>query len=179
MPDTMPLVAVVSALLGLVFFLSGLVALTKRRLFRMTVRLTVALLLLAVAGLLGVLAFATQGYSALTREGVAALGRVEPAGPGAAGGSVPSAPALFPVEPAAGRGVRLGDLRGGGRGCGIRDPGLDHGAHGTQAASQGELAPSAAEPARGLSADSAGAARSAARPRGAWRCRRRGARSLR
>jgi len=81
MPDTMPLVAVVSALLGLVFFLSGLVALTKRRLFRMTVRLTVALLLLAVAGLLGVLAFATQGYSALTREEVAALVRVEPAGP--------------------------------------------------------------------------------------------------
>lgn len=81
MPDTLTLVAVVIALLGLVFFLSGLGALRKRRLFRMTVRLTVALLLLAVAGLLGVLAFSVQGYSALTREEVAALVRVEPAGP--------------------------------------------------------------------------------------------------
>lgn len=81
MPDTLTFVAVVIALLGLAFFLSGLVALKKRRLFRMTVRLTAALLLLAVAGLLGVLAFSVQGYFALTREEVAALVRVEPAGP--------------------------------------------------------------------------------------------------
>lgn len=81
MPDTPTLVAAVIALFGVVFFLSGLAALRRGRLFRMTVRLSAAALLLALAGLLGAAAVATRGYNALTHEEVAAVVRLEPAGP--------------------------------------------------------------------------------------------------
>src|SRR3990172_891289 len=81
MPDTPTLVAAVIALFGVVFFLSGLAALRRGRLFRMTMRLSAAALLLALAGLLGAAAVATRGYNALTHEEVAATVRLEPAGP--------------------------------------------------------------------------------------------------
>lgn len=81
MADPLALLAILFAGSGIVFLLAGIVALRKGRLLRVTARLAFALLLLALAGLFGMVTVATQGYRALTREEVAAVVRTEPAGP--------------------------------------------------------------------------------------------------
>lgn len=74
-------IAVALALFALMFLWSALGALRRARFLKLTGTLTVGLLLLSVAALLGTLAIATQGYQALTREDVAAIVEVEPDGP--------------------------------------------------------------------------------------------------
>ena len=78
MPDLLTVLTIIFAVLALVFLIAGLLALRRRRLFELTVNLTFGLLLLAVAGLFGVIGFSTQGYRALTYEEVAAVVRTEP-----------------------------------------------------------------------------------------------------
>ena len=81
MADPLTLLAILFAGSSIVFLLAGIVALRKGRLLRVTARLAFALLLLALAGLFGMVTVATQGYRAFTREEVAAVVRTEPAGP--------------------------------------------------------------------------------------------------
>ena len=81
MADPLTLLAILFAGSSIVFLLAGIVALRKGRLLRVTARLAFALLLLALAGLFGMVSVATQGYRAFTREEVAAVVRTEPAGP--------------------------------------------------------------------------------------------------
>jgi hypothetical protein len=60
-------------LIGLACIVGAVAALRHRRLARLTTRLAFGLLFLTLASLFGTLAFATQGYRALTREEVAAV----------------------------------------------------------------------------------------------------------
>lgn len=76
--NPLTVIASVVALLGLAFFIAALAALRRRRVFKLASRFTLAMLLLAVAGLFGTVAVATHGYQALTREEVAAVVRTEP-----------------------------------------------------------------------------------------------------
>ncbi len=81
MPDTLTLVVIVLAALSLVLFIATVAALRKRRYLSTLLRGLLAFALLALAGLIGTLALAVQGYRALTHEEVAATVRVEPTGP--------------------------------------------------------------------------------------------------
>lgn len=78
MPDLLTVLTIIFAVLAMFFFIAGLLAVRRRRLFKLTVNITFGLLLLAVAGLFGVVGFSTQGYRALTHEEVAAVVRTEP-----------------------------------------------------------------------------------------------------
>ena len=74
---------VAAALLGLlggVLFVAGLMALFKARFLRFTVHTLAGLLLLSLGALSATLALGIQGYSALTREAVAAHLSVQPTG---------------------------------------------------------------------------------------------------
>jgi len=75
--------AVASLLLGLlgaVLFLAGIFALFKARFLRFTVHTLAGLLFLSLGALSGTLAVGIQGYSALTRETLAAHLTVQPTG---------------------------------------------------------------------------------------------------
>lgn len=72
--------ALAFVLASLLFLWSALRALRHARLLKLGGALTAALLLFALAALLGTLALATRGYQALTREDVAAIVDVEPDG---------------------------------------------------------------------------------------------------
>lgn len=78
MPDLLTVLTIIFAVLALLFFIASLLALRRRRLFKLTVNFTFGLLLLALAGVFGVVGFSTQGYRALTHEEVAAVVRTEP-----------------------------------------------------------------------------------------------------
>ena len=80
MQEQLTILAVLFAVLSIAFFITGIVALKKKRLFGVAVSLTLALLLLSLAGLLGMITIATQGYRALTREEVAAVVKTNPIG---------------------------------------------------------------------------------------------------
>jgi len=69
------------AVLGLLFVLSAMRALRRRRPLGFTTRSLAALALIACAALAGTLSVATLGYQALTREEVAARVSVQPTGP--------------------------------------------------------------------------------------------------
>lgn len=69
------------AVLGLLFVLSAVGALRRRRPLGFTTRALVAIALAASAALAGTLSVATLGYHALTREEVAARVSVRPTGP--------------------------------------------------------------------------------------------------
>jgi hypothetical protein len=81
MSSTLLIVAFVTATLAIGFLLAGVVALKRRRLLGFATGLTVALLLFALAALMGTITVATQGYRALTREQLAATVEVRPTGP--------------------------------------------------------------------------------------------------
>jgi hypothetical protein len=70
------------AFLSLVFFITGIVVLKKKRFFGFVVSFLAALLMLSLAGLFATISIATQGYRALTREDLAATVKIEPADPG-------------------------------------------------------------------------------------------------
>lgn len=69
------------AAFGIIVFIAGLVALFRLRMVRFLVRTLFGLLLLALGALSGAIALGIQGYSALTREDVAARISVRPAAP--------------------------------------------------------------------------------------------------
>ncbi len=82
MQEQLTILAVLFAVLSIAFFITGIVALKKKRFFGVGASLTLALLLLSLAGLLGMITIATQGYRAFTREEVAAVVKTEPIVPG-------------------------------------------------------------------------------------------------
>jgi hypothetical protein len=74
--------ALLFGFLSLAFFIAGLVVMKKKRVFGVFMSFTFALLMLSLAGLFATISVATQGYRALTREDIAAVVKIEPAGPG-------------------------------------------------------------------------------------------------
>lgn len=81
MPGPLVIIALVSVFLAVVFLLAAFTALRRRRVLRMTVDLTLVLLLLSFAALFGGVAVATRGYQMLTYEQVVATVETEPTGP--------------------------------------------------------------------------------------------------
>lgn len=81
MPSTINILALVFGGVGFLFLLSAFAALRRGRLFRLTTRLTLALMLLAMGAFFAALTLGTQGYRALTREEVAAIVETEPLAP--------------------------------------------------------------------------------------------------
>ena len=75
------LAGLVFGIVGALLLLSGLGALIRLRPFRFVLRTTFGLLLLAVGALAATIAIGTQGYTALTREDIAATLLVQPTGP--------------------------------------------------------------------------------------------------
>ncbi len=81
MPEPLAILTILFAALSIVFLITGLLTLKKKRFFGMAASLVFVLLLLALAGLFGIMSVATQGYRSLTREEVAAVVKTEPVGP--------------------------------------------------------------------------------------------------
>ena len=75
------LVGLVLAVIGALLLMSGLGALLRLRPFRFISRTVFGLLLLAVGALTAIIAIGTHGYTALTREDIAATLLVQPIGP--------------------------------------------------------------------------------------------------
>ena len=75
------LAGLVFGIVGALLLLSGLGALIRLRPFRFVLRTTFGLLLLAVGALAATIAIGTHGYTALTREDIAATLLVQPTGP--------------------------------------------------------------------------------------------------
>ena len=73
--------SLVFGLLGALLLLSGIGALLRLRPFRFLLRTIFGLLLLAVGALAATIAIGTHGYTALTREEIAATLLVQPTGP--------------------------------------------------------------------------------------------------
>lgn len=80
MPDMLT-AAAIFGVIGVVFFLMASAALKRGRLLRLTTRLALSLLFLAIGGMLSAVTLGTQGYRALTHEEVAAVVETEPLGP--------------------------------------------------------------------------------------------------
>lgn len=78
--DPLIIVAIVFALLGLVFLIATLVTLKKKKLLGTTTNLLITLLMISLSALFGTISISTLGYHALTREELAATVRVEPTG---------------------------------------------------------------------------------------------------
>ena len=75
------LAGLVFGIVGALLLLSGLGALIRLRPFRFVLRTTFGLLLLGVGALAATIAIGTHGYTALTREDIAATLLVQPTGP--------------------------------------------------------------------------------------------------
>lgn len=75
------LAGLVFGIVGALLLLSGLGALIRLRPFRFVFRTTFGLLLLAIGALAATIAIGTHGYTALTREDIAATLLVQPTGP--------------------------------------------------------------------------------------------------
>lgn len=73
-------VAMLFALLGLIFLILTIAALKKKKLFNTAMKFVIALLMSSLSALFGAISIAIQGYHALTREELAATVKVEPAG---------------------------------------------------------------------------------------------------
>jgi hypothetical protein len=73
-------VAILFALLGLIFLIATIIVLKKRKLFGTAMNLVIALLMFSLSALFGAISIAIQEYHALTREEVAAIVKVEPTG---------------------------------------------------------------------------------------------------
>jgi hypothetical protein len=80
MPDILWWVAVLFAIVGAAMIIAAGTALRRRRPLRMSLRLLLALVFLAVAAASGAIALGVQGYRALTHEEIAAVVRTEPLG---------------------------------------------------------------------------------------------------
>ncbi len=73
--------AIVLAVVGVALVIAGLIALRRARPWRFTMRVLLGGLLIAVGALAGAIAVGVQGYTALTRESVAARITVQPIAP--------------------------------------------------------------------------------------------------
>jgi len=80
MENLLVFLTAVSGVLSVIFFIVTFQALRRKKVFSSMIRLLFALLCLALAGLFGTIAVATQGYRALTHEEIAAEVRTEPLG---------------------------------------------------------------------------------------------------
>ena len=80
LPNPLVVVAMLFALLGLIFLIMTIVALKKRKLFGIANNFVVALLMISLSALFGTISIAMEGYHALTREELAASVKVEPTG---------------------------------------------------------------------------------------------------
>lgn len=79
--SSLPLIlAAIAGLLAIGFFAAGIRALRRRSYLSSAVDVVVAVLLLLCGVLLGIVTIATQGYTALTREDLAATVEVRPTG---------------------------------------------------------------------------------------------------
>jgi hypothetical protein len=67
-------------LLSIIFFISTVAVLRKKKIFNSAFCFLLALLALSLAGLLGMIVIATAGYRALTHEEIAAFVKIEPIG---------------------------------------------------------------------------------------------------
>jgi hypothetical protein len=72
--------AVVFVLLGLVFLILSIAALNKKKIIGTAMSFVIALLMISLAVLFAVISVAVQGYHALTKEELAAIVKIEPAG---------------------------------------------------------------------------------------------------
>ncbi len=79
-PNPLVVVAILCALLGLIFLILTIGALKKKRIFGTSLNFVIALLMLALSALFGTITIAVQGYRALTREELAVTVKVQPAG---------------------------------------------------------------------------------------------------
>jgi hypothetical protein len=73
-------IAMLFALLGLIFLIITNVRTKKRKLFATVTNFATALLMLSLSALFGTISIAVHGYHALTREELAAVVKVEPTG---------------------------------------------------------------------------------------------------
>jgi hypothetical protein len=73
-------VAMIFALLGLIFLIMTMAALKKRRFFGTAMKFVIALLMISLSALFGTISIAIQGYHALIMEELAAIVNIEPAG---------------------------------------------------------------------------------------------------
>jgi hypothetical protein len=81
MAEPLPLIAILCGIVALLFLLTGIGALRRRRIMGFTTRTSLALLFLALAGAFATITLGIQGYQSLTREEVAATIEVRPTGP--------------------------------------------------------------------------------------------------
>jgi hypothetical protein len=81
MPDILWWVAALFAIVGVAMVIAAGTALRRKRPLRMSLRLLLALMFLAVAAASGAIALGVQGYRALTHEEVAVVVRTDPLGP--------------------------------------------------------------------------------------------------
>ena len=73
-------VAMLFALLGLIFLIAAILALKKIKVFGTAMNFVIALLMFSLSALFGTISIAVQGYHALTKEELAAIVKVEPTG---------------------------------------------------------------------------------------------------
>jgi hypothetical protein len=72
--------AIFFALLCVIFFIFAIIAINKRKLIATAMCIVTALLMLSLSALFSTITIAIKGYQALTREELAAIVKVEPAG---------------------------------------------------------------------------------------------------
>jgi hypothetical protein len=80
MSNPLVIIAILFALLALVFLIATIVALKKGKLFKMAMKFVFTLLMLSLAALFGTISISLQGYQALTKEELAAVVKIEPTG---------------------------------------------------------------------------------------------------
>lgn len=80
MSNPLVIIAILFALLALVFLIATIVALKKGKLFNMAMKFVFTLLMLSLAALFGTISISLQGYQALTKEELAAVVKIEPTG---------------------------------------------------------------------------------------------------
>lgn len=80
MPSLVTVLALIFALIGLVFLFAAVSALRRRRLAPLVTRLAFSLVLFAAGALLAAIAIGVQGYRSLTHEEVAAVVETQPLG---------------------------------------------------------------------------------------------------
>jgi len=78
--NPLPIAVILFALLSLVFTLLTIGSLKKRNVFKIAMNFVVTLLMISLSCLFGFISIALQGYHALTKEELAAIVKIEPAG---------------------------------------------------------------------------------------------------
>jgi len=80
MLNPLVIIAILFALLALVFLIAAIVSLVKGKLFGMVMKFIITLLMLSLAALFVTISISLQGYQALTKEELAAVVKIEPTG---------------------------------------------------------------------------------------------------